>query len=142
MIGQNLADEHHVVRQVPYTRQIRNELDEFVGITHHAFTLPESHDYLSVAWCEYFAATPDEQLQSAVAQLKTARGGGGKAVYWKCSVGEVRTRLAPHEISAFHAPVENYECHAGLGEWPEDATLLETLAKDAIAEVFLAAHFP
>jgi hypothetical protein len=141
MTGQNLTDEHHIVRQVPWARQLRGDLDEFLGITHHAFTLRESHKYLSVAWCEYFSAAPIEQLQLAISQLQKARRGGAKAVYWKCSVGEVRARLAPHVISAFHAPIADYECHAGLGDWPEDATLLEALAKDAIAEVFSAADF-
>ncbi|WP_374428986.1 hypothetical protein [Tabrizicola sp.] len=139
MTAGSLSDEDHVIRQVPFSKQVRNGEDECIGVTHHAFTLREGEPYLSVAWCEYFDADAAQQTKLAVAQMRKVRSGGGKTVYWKSQVLEIRRSLDPHKITAFHNPDGEYECHAGLGDWPEEATLLETLAKDAIAELFSAA---
>lgn len=90
-----LEDEHRIVRQVPFSKQIRDESNQLLGVRYDAFLLREGEKYLSVAWCEYFDAEQDEQARKAIDQLRTNRSDKKSTAYWIASVGNIRSVLAP-----------------------------------------------
>ncbi len=55
MKGDNLKDEHHVVRVVPFGKLRRDEHGTILGIDYTAFLRRENEDGLSVTALEYFA---------------------------------------------------------------------------------------
>lgn len=133
-----LADEHRVVRQVPFSKQIRDEANQLLGVRYDAFLLREGEKYLSVAWCEYFNDDPEAQAIKAIGQLRASRSDRKSTAYWISSVGSIRGVLAPHAIRAIHEPLDGFECHAALRRWPEEAELLEKLALEAAADFVIS----
>lgn len=134
MAPKKLSGEHRIVRQVPHSRQIRGDNNEYLGILYSAFTLRESEPYLSVAWCEYFDLSADEQVRAAISELRAARPDKKSTGYWVAEVKTIEQTLAPHRIRALHEPKDGFGSHAALRRWPEDQELLETLAQEAVAD--------
>jgi hypothetical protein len=138
MAPKKLNGSHRIVRQVPYSRQIRGDNNEYLGVLYSAFTLRPSETYLSVAWCEYFDLPVDQQARAAISELRAARPDKKSTGYWISEISEIQNKLSPHRIRALHEPIEGFESHAALRRWPEDQELLETLAQDADADFLLS----
>lgn len=138
MAPKKLDGYHRIVRQVPYSRWIRGENNEYVGVLYSAFTLRETETYLSVAWCEYFDLPAEEQVRAAITELRGARPDKKSTGYWIAKISTIEEVLSPHRIRALHEPVEGFDSHAALRRWPEDEELLETLAQEAEADFLLS----
>jgi hypothetical protein len=138
MAEKRLSNSDRIVRQVPFGRQIRGDDNEYLGVRYSAFQLRESESYLSVAWCEYFDLSSNDQKLAAINQLRTARPDKKSTGYWVATIGEIESKLSPHRIRALHESIEGFECHAALRRWPEDEELLARLSEEAAAEFILS----
>ena len=137
MAGANLDEKHHVVRQVPRRCQVRDtQSGEFLGITYTAFTL-DGHEYLSVAWPEYFLEDSDRN-RSAISQLRAARRDNASTAYWIGCIANIRSAMNGHKFRAVSEPDGDFTSHAALRLWSADINILGKLAADASAGVIMS----
>lgn len=138
MVGKYLDEGHRIIRQIPRARQVRDDAtQEILGFSYNAFTL-NGHEYLSVAWPEYFEEDSDMQLKSAIAQLRAARPDNKSTAYWIARISDMRTAMEGHRFRAISEPDGLFTSHAALRNWSTDEGLLERLAAEAMAQVLLS----
>ena len=142
MAGRYLSEEHRVIRQVPPRCQVRDvQSGEFLGINYTAFML-NGHEYLSVAWPEFFEVDSATQCGNAIAQLRAARQDKATTAYWIARISDVRSALGGHRFRAISEPDGDFTSHAALRRWPQENRLLELLAAERLAEVLLSKDIP
>lgn len=138
MVGNYLNEDHRVIRQVPHRCQVRDLLTgELLGMNYNAFTL-NGHEYLSVAWPEYFEEDSNTQCKSAIAQLRAARSDKKSTAYWIARISDIRTAMEGHRFRAISEPDGLFTSHAALRNWAKDEGLLERLAAEALAQILLS----
>lgn len=141
MKGQNLANEHHVVRYVPYSRLLKDATDKPIGVLFSAFQRKDTEEGLSVTWLEYFAGERPTQIIGVVRAIRASEITPGKQSGY--AIGRVDAIKAQcterkHKIRIIHWPVEDNKAHAELRQFPrDDVALLERLATDIWAELVL-----
>lgn len=140
MKGQNLPDEHHVIRVVPYGKLEKDEHGEPTGcLIFSAFQRRETEDGLSVTWLEYFAGERSEKIVRAVHAIRASNfKPGGKSAFAIGGVGPIKQTCVDkgHKIRIIHAPEDDNKAHAELRQLPrDDVALLEALACVTWAEV-------
>ena len=144
MAGRYLDEDHRVIRQVPHRCQVRDvESGELLGMSYNAFTL-DGHEYLSVAWPEYFDEDPTTQCMNAIAQLRIARSDKKSTAYWIARISDIRIAMDGHRFRAISEPDGQFTSHAALRNWAKDEGLLERLAAEslALAQVLLSKDIP
>lgn len=138
MAQKPLREEHHVVRDVPYSRQLRDpETDEFQGILPDVFVpRPVDSDGLSTAWLECCTeAHTGSEFESARATFIAAnRKVGGKAVIAKIQVGRINEAAAQsgRRLRVVSAPLPGYSCHASIRRLPTELDELHQALVSAV----------
>ena len=72
----NLPPEHHVVRNVPWARLRKDDLDpeKVIGVLGDAFKLRDADDgVLSSTWVEYFAGSANEKIENAIKAMRASK---------------------------------------------------------------------
>ena len=142
MAGEYLSEDHRVIRQVPHRCQVRDtQSGELLGLSYNAFTL-EGHEYLSVAWPEFFDVDAATQCRHAITQLRAARSDKASTAYWVARISDIRTAMEGHRFRAISEPDGAFTSHAALRNWAHDEGLLGRLAAEALAEVLLSKDIP
>jgi len=138
-----LADEHHILRFVPYARCEKDANDNVIGFLPEAFELREGEEYLSAAWLEYFdAADRAGRCAEAMIALKAqpAPKVGAKARFALGNVGEIRGACREHRQSVriSHEPVTDFDSHASVRQFQgASLELLALLATNTWSEMLL-----
>ncbi len=106
--GQNLPDEDHILRYVPWGRLRRDADDNVVGVLAQAFELRENEPYLSVNWVEYQEGDRDAQIHLSVWAMRDSFPNklGVKSAF---AVGNVRKikdicQASGHRVRIVHEP--------------------------------------
>jgi hypothetical protein len=145
MKGQNLPDEHHVIRVVPFTKLETDGEGRPTGrVLFSAFQRRETEEGLSVTWLEYFAGDRPVQIVRAVHAIRASNfKPSPKSAFAIGGVGPIKQQCVAknHKIRIIHDPVDDNKAHAELRQFPrDDVALLEALATSGWSElVFNAA---
>lgn len=145
MKGQNLPDEHHVIRVVPYGKLETDGNGEPTGrLLFSAFQRKEDDEGLSVTWLEYFPGDRPQQIERAVQAIRASNfKPGRKSAFAIGGVGPIKQQCLANKrkIRIIHEPVDDNKAHAELRQFPRDnVPLLEALAASTWAEVVFNAH--
>lgn len=139
MPSKYLLAEERVVRYVSYARLRKDEngdtLDQQgrpLGVTFQAFELRAADEgNLSVTWCEFYAGSPDESLNCALAITANSMDAGGKSGFAVQSVGVIDDFLVERDRKCrfVHEETDENPAHSLIRRWPEgDAQLLDAIA--------------
>jgi hypothetical protein len=134
MKGDNLPDEHHVIRVVPYSKLDKDEEGQPTGgLLYSAFQRRDTEDGLSVTWLEYFVGNDHgKKVERAVHGIRASNyKPGGKAAFAIGNVGKIKQlcRAQNHTVRIIHAPVDDNKAHSEVRQIPrDDQVLLEALA--------------
>lgn len=147
MKGQNLPDEHHVIRVVPFSKLETDEDGRATGrLLFSAFQRRENEDSLSVTWLEYFAGDRSEMIVRAAQAIRASNfKPGGKSAFAIGGVKQIKHTCAEkgHRIRIIHAPEDDNKAHAELRQFPrDDVALREALAATIWAEVVFNSAIP
>jgi hypothetical protein len=147
MKGQNLPDEHHVIRVVPYSKLDKDADGKPTGLLlFSAFQRKRDEEGLSVTWLEYFAGNRPQKIQRAVHAIRASDfKPGGQSAFAIGGVGPIKQKCLDrnHKIRIIHQPEDDNKAHAELRQFPrDDIALLEELATSTWAEVVLNADIP
>jgi hypothetical protein len=145
--GQQLADEHHVVRYVPPSRLRRDGDDNVLGLLYSALELRESESELSVSWLEYFQGDRRAQVVDCIRLNRkciVVRPSGAFAIG---NVGALKrigaTQTSGRAIKVVFTPSVNNPAHTSIQKLPRDElSLLDTLATEVFAEMVLNSSVP
>jgi hypothetical protein len=145
--GQNLPDEDHVIRYVPWGRLRKDEDDNVIGFLPQAFELREGELYLSVNWLEYHEGDRDTQIRLSVWAIRGEfeRPLGAKSGFAIGNVAKVKQtcQAAGSRVRIVHEPVTNNPGHAAVRRLPrDDMSLLDALATDAFTEAVNNSDIP
>ena len=136
--GNDLPDADHLMRQVSYSRQLRDAEENVVGFLPAAFDLREGEESLSVNWLEFHAGTHSANVANCKASLQTNRG-GGKALFGVAEVGRTKM-LAKHNqkpVRIVFAPSRSLPAHSAVyiaAPVPENV-------REALAHEFYLEHY-
>jgi hypothetical protein len=141
---QNLPNDDHVMRYVPWTRLRKDEDDNVLGFLPQAFQLRPEEEGLSVNWVEYFS-NPATRRRECVWAMRKARSVGGKSAFAVGNVGKIKaTCLASGAmVRIVHEPRDGEPSHSAIRRLPyDDLSLLAALAEDAFVEMVRNADIP
>ena len=139
--GSLLPEEDHVVRNIRWTKLIKDENENVIGIFPEAFELRDKDNgRLSVSWLEHFAGDKKTQLRETKNALATGWKGGKLPPRGALGIGNVaKIKLAGKKIKPplriVYAPSKTNPAHSSIVNMPsDDKVLLETLAADVFTE--------
>lgn len=79
--GKDLPDQDHVVRYVSWTKLLRDENDNVLGVHGEAFALrPADNSALSVNWLEFYDGDWGTRIHASVNAFRANRKLDGKAL--------------------------------------------------------------
>lgn len=140
MSSKSIPNKHHIIRYASWTKLLKDEDLNVLGVLHTALELRDGEKYLSATWVEYFNGQPQDQFMSAVRAIRNSidakpKGGMAKANVGKlhelCGAKDSRIRIVTERSKANPA-------HAGIHRLPQDnIDLLELLAVEAFSNVVL-----
>lgn len=137
--GQQLSDEHHVMRYVPWTRLRRDGDDNVVGFLSSAFVLRAEEDALSVNWVEYFAGNHQSQIEASVKAFRASKlKVGDRSAFGVAVVGTVKqlAQKSGKSIRVVFSPSDANPSHTSIQKLPrEELVLFEALATEAFTEL-------
>lgn len=143
--GQQLPDDHHILRRVSWVRLRRNADGEVVGCLPQAFELRENEQDLSVSWLEHHnGVTHAERIGQSVIELRVASRRCGTKIGPKCGFAVACVRKVKEvcgglrkQIRIVYAP-SDMASHAVIKNLPrDDMSLLEAFAAEAFTEVVM-----
>lgn len=144
--GQQLPDDHHVLRRVSWARLRKDADGEVVGCLAQAFELREDEQDLSVNWLEcHDKGTHAEKIGQCVVELRAASRRDGTKIGPKCGFAVARVRKVKEvcsglrkQIRIVYAP-SHIASHSVIKNLPrDDITLLEAFAVEAFTEVLMS----
>jgi hypothetical protein len=135
-----LPDEDRVVRNVPWTRLLKDEDDNVLGFLPIAFELKPDEttpsgleQSLSVNWLEYFTE-PATRIRDCVWAMRKARKLGTKSAFAVGQVGSVKQvcLASGFKVRVIYEPEDGNPSHAGIRRLPpNDLSLMDALATEA-----------
>lgn len=143
--GQQLPDDHHVMRFVPWARLLKDEDDNVLGFLPEAFQLREGEDALSVNWLEHFAGSHQDRICYSVRAFRASVQVGKKSAFGVANVKKVKDICRAHEASVriVFAPSRNNPAHSLIKHLPrDDLELFDELAENAFTELVLNSSVP
>lgn len=149
--GQQLPDEHHILRRVPWSRLLKDGDDNVIGFFPDAFKLRDGEPDLSVSWVEHHQGpTHEERVAQCIVELrkanirKTKKKLGTKTGFGIAVVGRVKEvcARAPKQIRIVYTPGD-IGSHSSIENLPrDDERLREALATEAFAERVMNVDIP
>lgn len=138
--GANLADDHHVMRYVPWSKLLKDEDDNVIGFLAQAFALRLDEESLSVNWLEYFGGDRKTNIRDSVLEFRrTLTKVGKKSAFGIANVKMIKdtcSATAGVKVRVVYEPGRNNPAHSGIRGLPRDElTLLDALAVDAFGEL-------
>lgn len=136
MSQNNLPDEDHIVRYVPWKHVAKDADDNVSGIMGEAFRRRPEEDGLSVNWLERADAPAASKLKKTVELLTSGLRIGPKARIAIANVADLKRVCSSRnaKIRIVHIPVEGNEPHSEMRQFPRDNDeLLELIAAEAIS---------
>ena len=144
--GQQLSDEHHVMRYVPSSRLRRDGDDNVVGFFAAAFELRPEDDALSVNWVEYFSGDYPSQIELTVKSVRASKLKVGKnSAFGVAVVGSVKqlAQKSGKSIRVVFSPSDGNPSHTSIQKLPrEELVLFEALATEAFTELVRNSDVP
>lgn len=145
----NLPPEHHVIRNVPWTRLRKDDADpeKVIGVLGDAFKLRDADDgVLSSTWVEYFAGSQNEKIENAIKamrasnlEIKTKSG----FVFGEVQAIAAIANEKGYKIRVLHEPEDDNKAHVAMRRWPsEDMELFELLAAEAWSAIVMNVNVP
>lgn len=134
----NLPDSDHVMRYVPWSRLLKDEMGNVLGFFPQAFELRDNDQYLSVNWLEYFGGDSESNKRDSVHAFRRTLDVGPKSAFGIGNVGEIKRACSSSGAKAriVHRPRADNQAHSGIYGVPrEDLNLLQMLAQDVFAEL-------
>ena len=137
--GQNLPDEDHIIRYVPWGRLRKDEYDNVIGFLPQAFEQRDGETYLSVNWLEYHDGDREGQIRLSVWAMRGSfdRPLGAKSAFAIGNVGKVKQtcQTAGRRVRIVHQPEPDNLGHAAIRQLArDDINLLDALAADAFVD--------
>lgn len=142
--GKDIPEEDHVVRYVPFSKQIIIN-DEVVGLYPHAFTLREvekAGEKISVSWLEYFgspAAVQLTKIKEALANGMNRGKLGANALLAIGNTGQIKSVCSAFEkpVRIAYSPSSSNPAHSTINHLPIDDMhpLFDALATEAFTEL-------
>jgi hypothetical protein len=142
------ADDHHVIRYVPWAKLRKDEDDNVIGVLWVAFRLRDDEEYLSATWMEFFPGTKSICVKGAVQAIRASNMTvSPKSGFAIGNVRAVKTTCAAdrqkHKIRIIHEREDDNHAHAALRGWPRDnEDLLNLIADDIWNETVLNKNIP
>ena len=132
MKGQNVPDDHHVLRLASFSRLLLDDEQNPIGFLYTAFQRKETEDGLSVTWLEYFSGDEPQQIEAAVLAIRASNMSvGKKSAFAIGNVGAIKSECLAHKhkVRIIHWPEDDNKAHAELRRYPtEDIELFGRLA--------------
>ncbi len=135
-----LPDEDRVVRNVSWTKLLRDEDDNVLGFLPVAFELKSDEttsngleQSLSVNWLEYFT-DPKMRISDCILAMRKARNLGSKSAFAVGQVGRVKQVCLARgfKVRVIYEPEDGNLSHAGIRRLPpNDLSLMDALATEA-----------
>jgi hypothetical protein len=135
--GQQLLDEHHVMRYVPWTKLRKDGDDNVVGFLPAAFELREVEDHLSVNWLEYYSGDHQNQVTQCIKEFRSGFEVKRKSAFGVANAGKVKeiSQGNGKPVRIVYSPSDHNPSHTSIQKLPRDEfSLLEALASDAFTE--------
>ena len=136
--GENLPDEDHVMRYVPWSRLRKDEHENVIGFLWQAFELRQNESELSMNWLEYFDGDRDEKIRQSVRIFRQTRKVGPKSAYGIGNVGKIKRTCSEGgtQVRIVYDPEEVNLSHSVIRRLPrDDSSLLDALAADAFTDL-------
>lgn len=143
--GQQLLDDHHVMRYVSWTKLRRDGDDNVLGFLPVAFELRVGEESLSVNWLEYFSGDRQIQISECVKMFRTSIDVKKKSAFGVAKVRKVKDvcQMNGKAIRIVYAPSPNNNAHASIQKIPRDEfAIFEALAADAFSEIIMNGQIP
>jgi hypothetical protein len=148
----DIADDHHVVRHVPYQKLLKDEDGNVAdsngaayGIFPQAFELrEEDRNKLSVNWVEFFGKTTyPKNLDACIQDIRQNRGikNGARCGFGIGLVSKIKSVCHSSgftKVKIVHDPTRGNKSHTSIIRLPmNDSGLMQSLAYDAFTEIML-----
>lgn len=138
--GQQLANEHHVVRYVPWSKLLRDGDDNVIGFLFSAFQLKSAEDDLSVNWLEFSTGSREFQITECVKIFRRDITVGAKSAFAIGRVDKLKEigsrQVSGRAIKVIFTPTETNAAHSSVEKLPRDEfALLELLAVECFTEM-------
>lgn len=143
--GQQLLDEHNVMRLVPSQRLRRDGDDNILGFLPQAFQLRPQEQGLSVNWLEHFDGDHSTQVASCIKAIRIHLDVRKKSAFGIANVRKVKEicNTKSRTIRIVYAPSDGNESHTVIQKLPaDDMELLDALAIEAFTELVLNTDVP
>lgn len=145
--GQQLVNEHDVVRYVPWSKLRRDGDDNVLGFLPSAFQLRDWETELSVSWLQCFYGDRQAQVADCVKANRKSLTVGPSSAFAIGNVGKLKqvgsTQASGRAIKVVFTPSNNNPAHTSIQKLPRDELLLlETLATEVFTEMVFNASIP
>lgn len=150
-----IPPDNHILRHVPWNKLRKNENDEVIGILGEAFKLRDGESNLSATLLEHFSGTHDEQIISAIKEVRkyyNVKPKNGFAIGKVDDIKTVCVEKRNHKIYIVSYPTKTTtldgkpyknESHVAVKSLPaDDMELLELLATEAWCHLVLNNSVP
>ena len=144
--GQQLSDEHHVMRYAPWSKLLKDVDGNAIGLLWAAFEFRPDEDNLSVSWLEYYPGNHSERIAKCVQGFRegsykvTSKSAFGFANVKKLKEATAGTGKA---IRIVFTPSASNPAHTSIQKLPRDEfALFELLAIDVFAEFVKNSDIP
>ena len=148
--GQDLLDEHEVMRYVPNRLLRRDGEGNPIGFVGDAFKLRPAEDELSLNWLEYFEGSRPDRIEQSVKTFRRTLDVKPSAAFGIANVGNFRTVAETYsaKIRIVYDPIEKPPkelnlSHTKVRKLPrEDLELFDALAVDVFTEMIANSSIP
>lgn len=143
--GQQLLDEHNVMRLVPFNRLRRDGDDNVLGFLPQAFQLRPQEESLSVNWIEHFDGNHSTQVASCIKAIRIHLEVRKKSAFGIANVKKIKEicNTKSRTVRIVYAPSEGNDSHTVIQKLPiDDLEMLDALAIEAFSKLVLNADVP
>lgn len=143
--GQQLKDDHHVLRYVPKKHQRTDGDGNILGILYAAFELRSTEESLSVNWVEYYEGDPQQQTTRCIQEFRCGYDVKKSSAFGIAKVANIRklSESAGKSIRVIFSPTENLPSHTSIQKIPrDDIAFLELMATEAFDSLVMNSDIP
>lgn len=136
--GQQLPDQDHVVRHVPWKGLRKDEQDNVIGILGASLAPRQDEDGVSVSHLEFHSGNKTTQLENTAKLMRGCRDIRPKCHFAIGKIDEIKrhARDAQVGIKIVCWPTQKNPAHAEIRNLPaSDMELLEALAEEVFTEI-------
>lgn len=139
--------EHHLMRYVPFSKLIRDDDDNVIGVLGEAFKLRPSEEYLSATWVQFhLKGDLQRDIEAAVHTIRASElkpTPKSAFVTGKVEGIDAACRAKGRKIRFIHEREADNEAHAALRHWPNEMPeLFDRLASVEWSSIVLNKDVP